>query len=118
MPNISISVEENNRRQLAHALANTQTISTGAYPSAIPNPANPDTPFIVHSETEEAALYDSPRYAQAVAQAKAAEAVKPEPSEVQVTRLQEQLAQLQARFAELTAALNPTPEKPERKKAA
>lgn len=116
MPNVSISVEENDRRQLQHSLATSQTINTGAYPRAIVNPANDHNPFIVNSETEEAALYESSRYIQAVAQSKAASAVKVEPSEVAVTRLQEQLAQLQARFAELAAAK--TEDKPERKKAA
>lgn len=116
MPNVSISIAENDRRQLQHALASSQTTSTGSFPRAIVNPANAEYPFLVNSETEEAALYESARYVQAVAQAKAASAVKAEPSEVAVTRLQEQLAQLQARFAELTAAAKE--DKPERKKAA
>lgn len=116
MPNVSISIEENDRRQLQHAQATSRTISTGDFPRAIANPANEAYPFIVNNETEEQALYESARYVQAVAQAKAASAVKVEPSEVAVTRLQEQLAQLQARFAELTAAK--TEDKPERKKAA
>lgn len=101
-----ISIEENDRRQLAHLMASSIPHNTGEYPKAIVNPADADRPFIVNSETEELALYDSARYIQAVEQAKAAKAVKVEPSEVVVSRLQAQLAEMQARMAEMAEKLS------------